>query len=87
MKLSFTEHPASVGESYLQHLRQAGRFAIGMIGAGLACLVHAILPFLFIQTGSSMVSGLYGRMVAHRARTVPINGFSGAADSNRVGVA
>ncbi|MDP2322666.1 MAG: DUF6356 family protein, partial [Gammaproteobacteria bacterium] len=36
----FTEHPASVGESYIEHLISATGFSLRMIGAGLACLVH-----------------------------------------------
>jgi hypothetical protein len=67
-RLSFTEHPASVGENYFEHLRQASGFAVSMIGGGLACLVHAILPFLFTHTGSSVVTTLNTRMVTHRRR-------------------
>ena len=29
-----------------------------LIGAGLACLVHGLLPFLFVTTGSRIVRGL-----------------------------
>jgi hypothetical protein len=66
---SFTEHPGSVGESYSAHLRHAAGFGISMIGGGLACLVHAILPFLFTHTGSSIVATLNTRMVIGRSGT------------------
>ncbi|HZK92184.1 MAG TPA: DUF6356 family protein [Stellaceae bacterium] len=65
-RLSFTEHPASVGENYLEHLRHAAGFAGNMISGGLACLVHAILPFLFTKTGSGVVATLHTRMIDHR---------------------
>ena len=62
----FSEHPASVGESYLTHLLQASNFALRMVGAGLACLVHALLPFLFVNTGSECISRLHQEMMARR---------------------
>jgi hypothetical protein len=68
---SFTEHPASVGENYFEHLRHAAGFAVSMISGGLACLVHAILPFLFTHTGSSVIVALNTRMVTNRQRSVP----------------
>jgi Family of unknown function (DUF6356) len=65
-RLSFTAHPASVGESYLQHLRHAAGFATSMIKGGLAVLVHAVLPFLFVKTGSGVIADLNTRMVTNR---------------------
>lgn len=64
----FTEHPASVGETYLQHLGQAMGFALRMLAGGLACLVHAFLPFLFVRTGSQAITELHQRMVVNRDR-------------------
>jgi hypothetical protein len=66
---AFTEHPASVGESYFEHLAHATGFAMRMIGGGVACFVHALLPFLFIKTGSNTIRCLHDRMVTHRCRT------------------
>lgn len=68
LRLSFTEHPASVGETYGQHFRSACKFSASMIFGGFACVVHAILPFLFVSTGSVTVSTLYNQMVVNRAR-------------------
>jgi len=71
-KLSFTEHPASVGESYFEHLRQASGFAASMISGGFACLIHAVLPFLFTHTGSGVVASLNTKMITNRhRRSVP----------------
>lgn len=68
----FTEHPASVGESYGEHLVVAGSFGLRMMLGGLACLIHALLPFLFVRTGSVQISTLHETMVTHRQRkTLP----------------
>jgi hypothetical protein len=67
----FTEHPRSVGESYGQHLVQAGGFGGRMILAGLACMLHALLPFIFVRTGSDAIESLHNRMSARRRQGVP----------------
>jgi hypothetical protein len=63
---AFSEHPASVGESYTEHLVHAGSFGARMVFAGLACLVHGVLPFLFVRTGSRAISELNDRMISNR---------------------
>jgi hypothetical protein len=68
-RLSFTEHPASVGETYAEHLRSAWGFSARMIGAGFACFVHGVLPFIFVTSGSSTVRRLYDGMIVHRVKT------------------
>ncbi|HEY4447365.1 MAG TPA: DUF6356 family protein [Steroidobacteraceae bacterium] len=63
---AFTGHPASVGESYFEHLFRALYFGVRMVFAGLACLVHGVLPFLFVRTGSRAIAELNDRMVINR---------------------
>jgi hypothetical protein len=63
----FIDHPATVGESYWEHLAFATRFGIRMVGAGAACIVHGVLPFLFPSTGSRTVRALYGVLNNRRA--------------------
>ena len=65
----FTEHPASVDETYGQHFAMAVSFGARMIFAGCACLVHGALPFLFVRTGSHAISELNERMIAKRRGT------------------
>ena len=69
----FTDHPASVGESYWQHLRRAIGFGARMVGGGCACLVHAFLPFLFVRTGSTCIQELHERMVLKRRQQMATN--------------
>lgn len=62
----FLEHPQSVGETYLAHQRQAFGFGLSMILAGLACMIHGLIPALFLHTGSDTIFRLHGRMAARR---------------------
>ena len=62
----FTEHPASVGETYAEHCGAAVCFGTRMIFAGFACLVHGLLPFAFVRTGSRAIAQLNERMIAKR---------------------
>lgn len=75
----FTDHPASVGESYWQHFRMAASFAAAMIGGGLACLVHALFPFLCVTRGSETIARMHERMVTHRRRLHDLAAPSGLA--------
>jgi hypothetical protein len=67
---AFSEHPASVGESYLGHMAQAMGFGFRMIFAGLACVLHGLLPFLFVTTGSDAMKALNDEMRARRNRAL-----------------
>jgi len=67
-RLSFTQHPASVGETYSQHMASAWSFSARMAVGALACFMHGLLPFLFTRTGSGIINELHGRMILHRSR-------------------
>lgn len=62
----FTEHPASVNESYVEHMEMSGSFAAWLFAAGFCAMVHAVFPFLFEKTGSRIITKLHNRMVAGR---------------------
>ena len=62
----FTDHPNSVGETYLQHAATAARFGAELIRAGAACLVHAAFPWTFETTASRLVGRLHAQMEARR---------------------
>ncbi len=79
----FTEHPRSVDESYFQHLAAALGFSVRLALAALACLVHAFLPFLFVKTGSAMITTLHDRMVTNRHRR-PASAPAGAQGDQAV---
>lgn len=62
----FLDHPASVNESYWQHMGQAGSFGWAMLRASGACFVHALVPALCVRTGSGIIRDLHQRMVTQR---------------------
>ena len=55
-------HPAEQGETYGEHFRVAVSVGGPMVLAGLACLVHAILPFWFKTTASRILVVLTDRV-------------------------
>lgn len=63
----FLDHPASVGENYVEHFGVAGRFGWRLTRGGLACMAHAVLPFVFTSAGSDTVKELHDQLVAKRA--------------------
>jgi hypothetical protein len=65
---AFTDHPETVGETYLQHMGSASWFAM------------AIFPFAFQKTGSARIKILYERMVTNRHRAPTTQGFVGYAE-------
>lgn len=54
-----TEHLREAGETYPKHFVKAAEFGAAMLAGGLACLVHALFPFLFVTTGSRCVRRLH----------------------------
>ena len=66
MKNIFTKHPHSLGETYIEHLFAALLFGGKMLLGGFACIIHAVFPFLFETTGSSMLFKLTQRFTERR---------------------
>jgi hypothetical protein len=62
----FTKHPHSVGETYFEHARFAFTAGIKMVCAGLACMIHGVFPFLFIQTGSKTIINLHEKLTQRK---------------------
>ncbi len=62
----FLDHPASVGESYVEHFGVASGFGLKMISGGVRCAVHGVLPFLWKTAGSDTVAALHAELVTKR---------------------
>jgi len=60
----FQAHPDDIGESYGEHAGHAAVIGIRMLAAGLACLIHALIPGLFVRTASNTVHGIVALMRA-----------------------
>ena len=63
-----TRHLESVDETYLEHFAHALSFAGTLTLAAVVCFVHALLPFLFERTGSTLITKLHDRMVINRSK-------------------
>jgi hypothetical protein len=63
----FVEHPRSLGMSWAKH--GTGAIVIGttLVGAGLACLVHAVVPGWFTQTAGKTVTRMHDDMMRRKA--------------------
>ena len=63
----FTDHPKSLGMSWTSHGIGAVGIAFRLIGAGIACLVHAVVPALFTQTAGRTVTSMHDEIVRRKA--------------------
>jgi len=61
------DHPASVGETYLEHARHAAGFGAAMSRAALASFLHALVPALCTTTASRTIARLHDHMIVNRA--------------------
>lgn len=59
-------HLKSIDEGYFEHMGHALRFSGHMMAGGLACLLHAVFPFAFANTGSQAISRLHTEMIDKR---------------------
>ncbi|MFI4986618.1 MAG: DUF6356 family protein [Alphaproteobacteria bacterium] len=69
----FLAHPRSVDETYFEHLQVAASFGWRLARAAGACLVHALVPGLFVTTASAAVGELHDEMVVHRRRSARLD--------------
>ena len=59
---AFRDHPASVGETYPEHMAFAMRFGARLFCAGAAAFVHALIPALFETTASDTVKAIHAEI-------------------------
>jgi len=63
----FFEHPRTLGMSWWGHGVGAVDIGIRLVGAGVACLVHAVVPGFFTQTAGKTITGMYDHMMRRKA--------------------
>ncbi len=63
----FLEHPRSLGMSWAGHGAGAAKIGAELVGAGLACLVHSLVPGWFTQTAGKTVTRMYDHMTQRKA--------------------
>lgn len=63
----FVDHPRSLGMSWAGHGLGAAKIGAELIGAGAACLVHAVVPGWFTQTAGKTITNMYEHMMQRKA--------------------
>lgn len=63
----FTEHPRSLGMSWSGHGAGAIKIGAELIGAGLAAMVHAVVPGWFTETAGRTVTRIYDHIQSRKA--------------------
>ena len=63
----FADHPRSLGMTWASHGISAAKISVELIGAGLACLIHAIVPGWFTETAGKTVIRMHDHMVKRKA--------------------
>lgn len=58
IKTLFTEHTTEVGESYFYHMFMNALVLIGLVGTFFTVLIHAILPFAFVNTSRESIKDI-----------------------------
>lgn len=65
------QHLVEAGETYFEHLGFAATVGLMALAAGLACLIHALVPGLCTRTASRTI-GLLNELLADRRRVAEI---------------
>ena len=63
----FSNHPRSLGMTWASHGVGAVKISAELIGAGVACMIHAIVPAWFTQTAGKTVERMHDHMVKRKA--------------------
>lgn len=58
----FTDHPASVGETYGEHFKVSAGFAGSLAFAAVAAALHAVVPSRCTKTASTRIIAMHERM-------------------------
>ena len=66
-------HLAAAGETYWEHLRFARTIGLLSLAAGIACLIHALIPSLCTKTASRTI-GRINQLLAERGSIEEVRG-------------
>lgn len=62
-------HLKEINETYLEHMHFAQKCGWRMVMAGFACVIHSIIPNLFVNTASSALTVLNENMIERRKKS------------------
>jgi hypothetical protein len=63
----FADHPRSLGMTWASHGAGAAVIAVRLIGAGVACLIHALVPAWFTQTAGRTITEMHDEIAQRKA--------------------
>jgi hypothetical protein len=63
----FADHPRSLGMTWASHGAGAAVIAVRLIGAGIACLIHALVPAWFTQTAGRTITEMHDEIARRKA--------------------
>ncbi len=63
----FADHPRSLGMTWASHGAGAAVIAVRLIGAGVACLIHALVPAWFTQTAGRTITDMHDEIARRKA--------------------
>jgi hypothetical protein len=63
----FVEHPRSLGMTWAGHGIGAAKIGVVLAGAGVACVIHAIVPGWFTHTAGKTVTDIHDEMQRRKA--------------------
>ncbi len=67
----FTRHLEEAGEGYFEHLLFTLRIGSLLLVAAAAIIIHGVLPFIFVSTGSTIIAHVNTLLSERRARQKP----------------
>lgn len=65
------EHPRELGVGYFEHMRGALSIAGSLLGGGIACAVHAVVPGVFTHSASRCIAHLHALTQGRGRKPVP----------------
>jgi hypothetical protein len=63
----FNDHPRSLGMTWASHGAGAAIIGARLVGAGIACLIHSVVPAWFTQTAGRTVTDIYDDIARRKA--------------------
>ena len=63
-----TRHLEDAGEGYFEHLLFTLRIGFLLFVAAIVVIIHGLLPFIFVSTGSTMIGHVNALLSERRAR-------------------
>ena len=71
----FNDHPRSLGMTWASHGAGAAVIGARLVGAGVACLIHSLVPAWFTQSAGRTVTDIYDDIAQRKAGSANPNAW------------